>query len=871
MFCAERITPDSLGRTIGRTIGVLALAVLVSAAHPAHAAAIGGRQVHWTLMGQNAVTFDWEGPDSVIAYGPTIYYGQTLTATTPSPVPFSSPGPFREARITGLSENKLYHYSIGGGPDHTFHTPPPRGSPTSFTVLVEGDIGDATTYPNVAAVQTLVAATSPAFVLMVGDLTYGDDNGQAAVDNHFNDMMAWSQDAAYMPAWGNHEGDPGTDDLRNYKGRFDLPNQQTSPGSPAVACCGEDWYWFDYGNVRFIAYPEPWTGALAAWNATAASIMDAAQADPAIRFIITFGHRPAYSSGHHSGLVSLKGYLDALGAGHSKYVLNLDGHSHDYERSYQQKGVVHVTVGTGGSSLEQDGSCLWLTCTQPSWSAFRAYHLGPLRLRFTSSGIQGVFLCGPAGGGTNDVECALGNAVDSFFVNETRLDSAPVVAAPRSIEPIAGTPVSVVVTASDPNGEALTSLMADLSALPAGNNAVFTAGVGNTSGTLTWTPAAGDARPKTPYGVSFTASNALSGTSISAITVLAGLPPSAALSLTPATGNSPLNVTADASGSTDSDGSVASYVFDFGDGTIVGPQAGTTATHAYAPGRWTASVVVTDNSGQADTATASVFAANPPPGTSLTGNPSFETSTGGWSGVGATMQRVAGGFDGAFSLEMTGPATGTAKFGINDVPNTVALVPAAGTVYRFAAWVRSAAGTGKAQLRIREFFAGVQQGVSVFSPDVPLTSAWKKTAVDYVALTTSSTIDFNVLYAPVAPGEAFQADNVSVYQDYVVSGAPVGEDGTGLSFAAVMSPNPVRPDGLFFVTTSRAGFVRARLYDVTGRMVQKLLEAPSVPRGRHAVRFDGRDASGRPLPSGIYFYRVEAAEGVVRGRFIVLR
>jgi len=25
------------------------------------------------------------------------------------------------------------------------------------------------------------------------------------VDRHFNDVMAWSQQAAYMPAWGNHE------------------------------------------------------------------------------------------------------------------------------------------------------------------------------------------------------------------------------------------------------------------------------------------------------------------------------------------------------------------------------------------------------------------------------------------------------------------------------------------------------------------------------------------------------------------------------------------------------------------------------------------------------------------------------------------
>src|SRR5207247_6217513 len=64
----------------------------------------------------------------------------------------------------------------------------------------------------------------------------------------------------------------------------------------------------------------------------------------------------------------------------------------------------------------------------------------------------------------------------------------------------------------------------------------------------------------------------------------------------------PLAVTANASGSSDPDGTIASYKFDFGDGTIVGPQSGSTATHTYAAGTWTCSVVVTDNGGATGTA-----------------------------------------------------------------------------------------------------------------------------------------------------------------------------------------------------------------------------------------------------------------------------
>jgi len=90
----------------------------------------------------------------------------------------------------------------------------------------------------------------------------------------FGEIMKWESTPPDFP-----------DNLKNYKGRFDFPNSQTSPGSPSVSCCGKDWYWFDYGNPRFIAYPEPWSGARADWNTKAKQIMDQAQADPGIKYI----------------------------------------------------------------------------------------------------------------------------------------------------------------------------------------------------------------------------------------------------------------------------------------------------------------------------------------------------------------------------------------------------------------------------------------------------------------------------------------------------------------------------------------------------------------------------------------------------------
>ena len=271
-------------------------------------------EIHYSITGPTSVTFDWRGTPTTISFGPTTSYAQTVSAGSPNITPFSSSGPWREAKLAGLQPGATYHYAIGTGSDHTFRTAPAPGS-SGFTAVAEADIGDSTSYSNMPVIQAMISGLGPSLVLAAGDLTYGNDHGQAEVDQHFNDVMVWSQDAAYEPAWGNHEWDDQTyDDLRNYKGRFDFANPQTSPGSPSVSCCDEDWHWFDYGNTRFIAYPEPWSGAIGDWYSKVQPIMSNAQSNPNISFIVTYGHRPAYSSGHHPGESELQGDLDHLGS-----------------------------------------------------------------------------------------------------------------------------------------------------------------------------------------------------------------------------------------------------------------------------------------------------------------------------------------------------------------------------------------------------------------------------------------------------------------------------------------------------------------------------------------------------------------------------
>src|SRR5207247_486120 len=117
------------------------------------------------------------------------------------------------------------------------------------------------------------------------------------------------------------------------------------------------------------------------------------------------------------------------------------------------------------------------------------------------------------------VPCTGLHAVSRFAYTtlfRANVDRAPVVSAPVEVSGGENGVITVNVTASDPDGDAITSLSADLTGLPAGNHAVFTAGSGNTTGTLSWTPWFSDAGS---YTVTFTASNALSGAGSTRITV----------------------------------------------------------------------------------------------------------------------------------------------------------------------------------------------------------------------------------------------------------------------------------------------------------------------------------------------------------------
>jgi hypothetical protein len=388
-------------------------------------------QVHFTFSGPTSVTFFWRGSNRTMRIWSKDMAPRVVEAHDPKPAPFSTPGLWQEATVTDLLPGTEYGYEVGRPRlpvPAFFHTPPPPGA-ASFEFVAVTSMGASVDFPEVLALHRLIALGEPDFVLGLGDLTFADVRSQASVDRHFEDVMAWSRTAAYMPVWGEHEWlEAGRDDLRNYKGRFAVPNAQASPDAPKAGCCGDDWYWFDHGDIRFIAYPEPYTDAtLDDWGAKAAPIFAAAEASPTIDLTVTIGHRAAYSSGAAEGTnARLRKLLDGFGARYRKYVLDLSGHGYAYERTKPIAHVVHITAPPGGGELPHaDTACFWPDCKLPATTEFRAIHHGFLRLSARARTIRVEAFCSAATPGRDDLRCSGGEIFDHVTIE------APTVATAR--------------------------------------------------------------------------------------------------------------------------------------------------------------------------------------------------------------------------------------------------------------------------------------------------------------------------------------------------------------------------------------------------------------------------------------------------------
>ena len=238
-------------------------------------------------------------------------------------------------------------------------------------------------------------------------------------------------------------------------------------------------------------------------------------------------------------------------------------------------------------------------------------------------------------------------------------------------------------------------------------------------------------------------------------------PPRALLSVSPSSGAAPLLVSADASGSSDTDATpIASYSFDFGDGSgSTGPQTGATASHSYSsPGSYTVTVTVRDSAGLSSSATAQLTVS-----TNLVTNAGFETDLSGWSTSGSdaniTLTRVAGGHTGGWAAQLLNAGSKAGKIVLDDSPNWVPTTSAAS--YVGSMWVRSDTPGATLTLTFREYVGSTL--VRTTTKSVTLTASWAPVSLTHATSSPgASTLNFSASIK-TGPRTGFYADDIAIY------------------------------------------------------------------------------------------------------------
>ncbi|TMQ62837.1 MAG: PKD domain-containing protein [Candidatus Eisenbacteria bacterium] len=405
----------------------------------------------------------------------------------------------------------------------------------------------------------------------------------------------------------------------------------------------------------------------------------------------------------------------------------------------------------------------------------------------------------------------------------TPVDQAPVVAAPAAVASRAGSRVQLTVTAADPDGDSIDALTADLSGLPAGSDVSFAVNADHTSGAFAWATLPADVGT---FAVHFTAANARSGSATTRIEVGPPNRPPTADAGGPYAGSAGIPVHFDGRGSSDPDGDALTMMWQFGDGAS---GVGVEPAHTYAA-EGTFQVILEASDGYAsatDGATATISGVLPARAFTSPENKVIRLA----SARPATYLQLEP-VDGSFQIE--------------NVDLASVVLRSQGT--RSVDEIHAASGKN-APARDRD-----RNGVLELS----LTFARDDLRLLFGSVTGRATLPVT-LEGSVETGARFRAD------------LQIEVQGASHFPSVTVAPNPMNPAAVLTVQTSRRGRLRAALFDAGGRMVRLLTDLTDVPTGFHEVRFDGRALGGAALASGIYFYRVDSADGTAEGRIVMIR
>ncbi len=409
-------------------------------------------------------------------------------------------------------------------------------------------------------------------------------------------------------------------------------------------------------------------------------------------------------------------------------------------------------------------------------------------------------------------------ATRNFTITVTGTNRAPVLTQPAGMTVDEGATADQVLTASDPDGNALTftkvsgPLYLTVSTTDATHGNAHLAPGFTDAGNATAVVRASDGTLSDQKSFSVTVNNV----NRAPVSDAGG----------PYSGTVGVPVSFSGAGSSDPDGDALTYAWDFGD---LSTGSGVSPTHAYATtGTFTVSLTVTDNGTPAlsntDTATATISNELAATGFSTmgdikakSGKPRYvfnvQPVDGDYSNTDVILNTIVAKYNGVTVPSEAGRTTINSDFNLDGIQEIA------------VSFTRAS---------VRTLFNGLPAGNNhvTFYIEGNLTTGGK-------------------FRAPI---------------DVIVRG-PVN----GSALEASVSPNPLNPQTKLLYITSKPGVVKIQMFDLQGRLVRSIQDATYTAAGQHEVTVDGRGNHGEKLASGVYYIRGETAEGTFKNTITILK
>lgn len=156
--------------------------------------------------------------------------------------------------------------------------------------------------------------------------------------------------------------------------------------------------------------------------------------------------------------------------------------------------------------------------------------------------------------------------------------------------------------------------------------------------------------------------------------------------------------------------------------------------------------------------------------------------------------------------------------------------------------------------------------ITLWSPDTVVKIRVEITADDTVSKGSSKEVFIGT----------FSSDDPSI-KDIVgtvtsITGAFIEEKFNKVPFACFLSPDrtPFKDHILIKYGLSKTDKVSLTVYDITGKLVRTLVSKKKAP-GYYGILWDGRDESGKSLPTGIYFCEFKTEDSKMTKKMILVK